>query len=165
MARHDKAFAPRDDKRGDDLDPAGIYQWRAGGERHLFNPITIHKLQKATRLGDFAVFKEYSQMINDQSKEMFTLRGLMDFKIDQSKAIPIEEVEPAEAIMKRFKTGAMSYGSISKEAHRLTGCCHESCRRKNQIRVRAAKIRPVSHRATVTAVARLSSKSPLAVLV
>ena len=84
MARHDKAFAPRDDKRGDDLDPGGIYQWRAGGERHLFNPITIHKLQKATRLGDFAVFKEYSQVINDQSKEMFTLR-LMDFKIDQSK--------------------------------------------------------------------------------
>jgi len=73
--RHDKAFAPRDDERGDDLDPGGIYQWRAGGERHLFNPITIHKLQKATRLGDFAVFKEYSQVINDQSKEMFTLRG------------------------------------------------------------------------------------------
>ena len=117
MARHDKAFAPRDDERGDDLDPGGIYQWRAGGERHLFNPITIHKLQKATRLGDFAVFKEYSQVINDQSKEMFTLRGLMDFKIDESKAIPIEEVEPVEAIMKRFKTGAMSYGSISKEAH------------------------------------------------
>ncbi|MDQ8206586.1 glutamate synthase large subunit [Coraliomargarita sp. SDUM461003] len=116
-SRHRKAFAPRDDERGDALDTGGIYQWRAGGERHLFNPITIHKLQMATRFGDYGVFKEYSNVINDQSKEMFTIRGLMDFKFDESKAIPIEEVEPIEAIMKRFKTGAMSYGSISKEAH------------------------------------------------
>lgn len=116
-ARHNKAYAPRDDERDAALDPGGLYQWRAGGERHLFNPITIHKLQKATRLGDFEVFKEYSTIINDQSKEMFTLRGLMEFKLDDSKAIPLEEVEPIEAIMKRFKTGAMSYGSISKEAH------------------------------------------------
>ena len=116
-SRHRKAYAPRDDERGAALDPGGIYQWRAGGERHLFNPITIHKLQKATRLGDYAVFKEYSNVINDQSKEMFTLRGLMEFKIDESKSIPIEEVEPIDSIMKRFKTGAMSYGSISKEAH------------------------------------------------
>jgi glutamate synthase (ferredoxin) len=116
-ARHRKAFAPRDDERGDALDSGGIYQWRASGERHLFNPVTIHKLQMATRFGDYEVFKEYSKIINDQSKEMFTLRGLMDFKFDESKAIPIEEVEPIEAIMKRFKTGAMSYGSISKEAH------------------------------------------------
>jgi len=116
-ARHRKAFAPRDDERGDALDSGGIYQWRAGGERHLFNPITIHKLQMATRFGDYGVFKEYSNVINDQSKEMFTIRGLMDFKIDESKSIPIEEVEPIETIMKRFKTGAMSYGSISKEAH------------------------------------------------
>jgi len=116
-SRHRKAYAPRDDERGGALDPGGIYQWRAGGERHLFNPITIHKLQMATRFGDYAVFKEYSDAINDQAKEMFTLRGLMDFKIDESKSIPIEEVEPIEAIMKRFKSGAMSYGSISKEAH------------------------------------------------
>lgn len=117
LARHCKAFAPRDDERATPLDPGGVYQWRAGGERHLFNPVTIHKLQKATRLGDFAVFKEYSNAVNDQSKEMFTLRGLMEFKIDESKSIPIEEVEPVSAIVKRFKTGAMSYGSISKEAH------------------------------------------------
>ena len=116
-ARHLKAYGLRDDERSTPLDPGGIYQWRAGGERHLFNPITIHKLQMATRFGDYAVFKEYSEAINDQSKEMFTLRGLMDFKFDESKSIPIEEVEPIEAIMKRFKTGAMSYGSISKEAH------------------------------------------------
>lgn len=117
MARHGKAYLPRDDERDTNLDPGGIYQWRAGGERHLFNPITIHKLQMATRFGDYAVFKEYSNAINDQSKEMFTLRGLMDFKIDESKSIPLEEVEPIEAIMHRFKSGAMSLGSISPEAH------------------------------------------------
>ena len=83
----------------------------------MLNPVTIHKLQKATRLGDYAIFKEYSEVINNQSKELYTLRGLMEFKFDESKSIPIEEVEPAEAIVKRFKTGAMSYGSISKEAH------------------------------------------------
>ncbi len=117
LMRHRKAFGTRGDEMNAALDPGGIYQWRAGAERHLFNPITIHKLQKATRLGDFEVFKEYSEVINNQSKEMFTLRGLMDFRTDNSKAIPLEEVEPVEAIVKRFKTGAMSYGSISSEAH------------------------------------------------
>ncbi len=115
--RHAGAFGNRSDDRAAALDPGGIYQWRAGGERHLFNPITIHKLQLATSQGNRAVFKEYSDIINHQSKEMFTLRGLMEFKIDPAKSIPIEQVEPAEAIFKRFKTGAMSYGSISKEAH------------------------------------------------
>lgn len=107
------------EQRGADteLEPGGVYQWRAGGERHLFNPTTIHKLQKATRLGDYAVFREYSSVVDDQSREMFTLRGLMEFKYDESKSIPIDEVESVEAIVKRFKTGAMSYGSISKEAH------------------------------------------------
>ena len=117
LSRHQKAFAPRDDERDAALDPGGVYQWRANGEKHLFNPVTIHKLQKATRLGDYAVFKEYSEVINNQSKDLFTLRGLMDFKIDAAKSIPIEEVEPVSEIVKRFKTGAMSYGSISKEAH------------------------------------------------
>jgi glutamate synthase (ferredoxin) len=116
-ARHSSAYGPREDERGNALETGGIYQWRAGGERHLFNPITIHKLQMATRFGDYGVFKEYSNVINDQSKDMFTIRGLMDFKFDEKKSIPIEEVEPIEAIMKRFKSGAMSYGSISKEAH------------------------------------------------
>ena len=115
--RHRKAYAERDDIRNEALDPGGIYQWRSGGEKHLLNPVTIHKLQRATRLGDYAVFKEYSEVINNQSKDLYTLRGLMEFKFDKSKEIPIEEVEPAEAIVKRFKTGAMSYGSISKEAH------------------------------------------------
>ena len=115
--RHTKAFGTRGDEKAAALDPGGIYQWRAGGERHLFNPITIHKLQLATSQGDAAVFRQYSDIINDQSREMFTIRGLMDFKIDESKSISIEEVEPIAEIVKRFKTGAMSYGSISKEAH------------------------------------------------
>ncbi len=114
--RSRKAFAERTDGNTE-LDSGGIYQWRFDGERHLFNPTTIHKLQQATRLGDYAVFREYSQAIDDQSRDLYTLRGLMEFKFDESNAVPIEEVEPVEDIVKRFKTGAMSYGSISKEAH------------------------------------------------
>lgn len=115
--RHSFAFAPRPDERSLPLDPGGVYQWRATGEKHLFNPTTIHRLQKATRLGDYEVFKEYSTAVNDQSRDLYTLRGLMDFKFDQNTEIPIDEVESAKDIVKRFKTGAMSYGSISKEAH------------------------------------------------
>ncbi len=114
--RHAKAFDPRD-VPSRELDPGGLFQWRAGGERHLFNPTTIHKLQKATRLGDEAVFREYSEAVNNQARELFTLRGLMEFRAEGAKPVPIEEVEPVEEIVKRFKTGAMSYGSISKEAH------------------------------------------------
>jgi glutamate synthase (ferredoxin) len=115
--RHQFGFGERGDSRAQSLDPGGVYQWRSDGERHIFNPTTIHKLQLATRLGDFAVFQEYSNAVNDQSREMFTLRGLMEFDFDESQSIPVEEVEPVEEIVKRFKTGAMSYGSISKEAH------------------------------------------------
>lgn len=115
--RHSFAFAPRPDERSLPLDPGGVYQWRATGEKHLFNPTTIHRLQKATRLGDYEVFKEYSTAVNDQSRDLYTLRGLMDFKFDKNTEVPIEEVESAQEIVKRFKTGAMSYGSISKEAH------------------------------------------------
>ena len=114
--RHDSAFA-RPPQADDALEPGGLYQWRAGGERHLFNPRTIHLLQQATRSGDFAVFEEYSRLVDDQSREFHTLRGLMEFKVDPARAVPLDEVEPVEEIVKRFKTGAMSYGSISKEAH------------------------------------------------
>ena len=115
--RHQDAFGERQDEANDALDSGGVYQWRKDGERHLFSPVTIHKLQQATWGKDFNVFKEYSKTVNDQTREMFTLRGLMEFKIDPAKSIPIDEVEPASEIVKRFKTGAMSYGSISKEAH------------------------------------------------
>ncbi|MDA0767598.1 MAG: glutamate synthase large subunit [Verrucomicrobia bacterium] len=114
--RHDEGFQLRE-LDDDALDPGGLYQWRSEGERHLFNPQTIHLLQQATRLGDYKVFGQYSELINNQSREAYTLRGLMEIKTDPSKAIPLEEVESVELIVKRFKTGAMSYGSISKEAH------------------------------------------------
>ena len=114
--RHDDAFKTRE-VENDALDPGGVYQWRADGERHLFNPESIHLLQKSTREGDFGLFRQYSQLIDDQSREFYTLRGLMEFKFDPKKEIPLDEVEPASEIMKRFKTGAMSYGSISRESH------------------------------------------------
>ena len=114
LARHRAAFPDRPVDNAT-LPVGGDYQWRDGGEHHLFNPETVHKLQKAVRTGSFGVFKEYSKLIDDQSKNLATLRGLLDFK--PSDAIPIEEVESVESIVRRFKTGAMSYGSISKEAH------------------------------------------------
>lgn len=98
------------------LPSGGEYQWRRDGEYHLFNPLTIHKLQKAVRNNNYAEFKEYSALLNAETAQKGTLRGLFEFK-DFSRSIPIEEVEPIEIIMRRFKTGAMSYGSISKEAH------------------------------------------------
>lgn len=113
--RHRHAF-PERQVNGSVLDPGGNYQWRKDGEYHLFNPDTVHKLQLSVRTNNFKVFQEYSKAVNEQEKHWATLRGLLDFKAG-SKSIPIEEVESAEAIVKRFKTGAMSYGSISKEAH------------------------------------------------
>ncbi|HKU75849.1 MAG TPA: glutamate synthase large subunit [Pyrinomonadaceae bacterium] len=96
------------------LESGGHYQYRKDGEPHLFNPLTIHKLQAACRTGSYATFKEYSALVNEQSP--CTLRGMMELRATRPP-VPIEEVESAEAIVKRFKTGAMSYGSISKEAH------------------------------------------------
>lgn len=113
IMRHGHGFAERGDIPV--LDVGGDYQWRKDGEAHLFNPDTIHTLQQAVRSGDYETYKHYANLVNDQSKKHFTLRGLLDFKTRQS--IPIDEVEPVEAITRRFKTGAMSYGSISKEAH------------------------------------------------
>ena len=99
------------------LSPGGDYQWRSDGELHLFNPRTVHLLQKATRTEDYASFKAYTRDIDRMNKEWCNLRGLLEFDFDSVPSIPIEEVEPVEAICKRFKSGAMSYGSISKEAH------------------------------------------------
>jgi len=113
--RHQRAF-PERSKGVDVLIPGGYYQWRADGDRHLFNPRTIHTLQLATRTNSYAAFKEYSTLVNAQEKEFCTLRALLDFTFAENP-IPIEEVESVEEIVKRFKSGAMSYGSISKEAH------------------------------------------------
>lgn len=115
LMRHNHAFPDRQ-VNGHTLDVGGQYQWRANGEAHLFNPQSIHMLQKATRTGSFETFKEYSRMIDNQSRQLYTLRGLMNLKSSRPP-VPIDEVEPVEEIVKRFKTGAMSYGSISKEAH------------------------------------------------
>ena len=98
-----------------DLDVGGDYRWRRGGERHMFNPTTVSKLQQAVRLKSKESYQVYSEKINKQSKELMTLRGLFEF--NNLDPIPIEEVEPWTEIVKRFKTGAMSYGSISSEAH------------------------------------------------
>ncbi len=114
LARHRRAFAP--EPVNVELDAGGQYQWRDGGEQHLFNPQTIHKLQIACRLNSEKVYREYADLLNDRAKTLCTLRGLLDFKWAENP-IPLEEVESIEEIVKRFKTGAMSYGSISKEAH------------------------------------------------
>uniref|UniRef100_UPI002588617A glutamate synthase-related protein n=1 Tax=Diaphorobacter sp. TaxID=1934310 RepID=UPI002588617A len=99
------------------LDAGGEYAWRARGEEHMWTPDAIAKLQHSTRANNFSTYKEYAQIINDQAKRHMTLRGLFEFKFDPAKAIPVEEVEPAKDIVKRFATGAMSLGSISTEAH------------------------------------------------
>ena len=99
------------------LEAGGEYAWRTRGEEHMWTPDAIAKLQHSTRSGKFDTYKEYAQIINDQSKRHLTLRGLFEFKVDPAKAIPVEEVEPATEIVKRFATGAMSLGSISTEAH------------------------------------------------
>ncbi|MFJ3956538.1 glutamate synthase large subunit [Arthrobacter sp. NPDC090010] len=95
----------------------GEYQWRRDGEPHLFNPETVFRLQHATRERRYDIFKEYTRGIDDQSGKLMTLRGLLTFKNGQRGPVPLEEVEPVSSIVKRFSTGAMSYGSISKEAH------------------------------------------------
>ena len=99
------------------LDTGGEYAWRVRGENHMWTPDAIAKLQHSTRSNNWNTYKEYAQLINDQNRRHMTLRGLFEFKINPSKAIPIEEVESAKEIVKRFATGAMSLGSISTEAH------------------------------------------------
>ncbi|MEX2423192.1 MAG: glutamate synthase large subunit [Acidimicrobiia bacterium] len=116
--RHRVAFTENPAERAHrDLELGGEYQWRREGEIHLFNPETVFKLQHATRQGRYEVFKEYSALIDDQAAKLATLRGMFRFKTGLRPPIPIDEVEPVSEIVKRFSTGAMSYGSISREAH------------------------------------------------
>jgi glutamate synthase (NADPH/NADH) large chain len=116
IRRHHQAF-------GDDpvlatmLDAGGEYAWRVRGEEHMWTPDVIAKLQHSTRANNWSTYKEYAELVNDQSRRHMTLRGLFEFKIDPAKAIPVAEVESAAEIVKRFATGAMSLGSISTEAH------------------------------------------------
>jgi glutamate synthase (ferredoxin) len=113
--RHDDAFPTRPTGRAD-LDWGGEYQWRRDGEYHLFNPDTVFKLQHATRSGQMRIFREYTKLVDDQSRHLATLRGLIELR-QAGTPVPLAEVEPVEAILKRFATGAMSYGSIGQEAH------------------------------------------------
>jgi glutamate synthase (NADPH) large chain len=115
LIRHRAAY-PERDVDGHALPTGGLYQWRASGEAHLFTPESVHALQKAVRQNSQNAYQQYAKLVNEQGKALCTLRSLLDFKGGQN-AISIDEVESAEKIMKRFKTGAMSYGSISKEAH------------------------------------------------
>ncbi len=116
LHHHGRAYAERE-AGPDMLDWGGQYQWRREGEYHLFNPETVFRLQHATRAGKYDIFKQYTKLVDDQNERLCTLRGLFAFKADPAKAIPIEEVEPVDSIVRRFATGAMSYGSISGEAH------------------------------------------------
>jgi glutamate synthase (NADPH) large chain len=116
LIRHRRAF-DRFKNPSIALDVGGLYSWRKEGEYHLFNPETIYKLQLASRNNDYKIYKEYANLINDQSGHLTTLRSLFDLKFDKGSEIPLEEVEPESEIIKRFCSGAMSLGALSKEAH------------------------------------------------
>jgi glutamate synthase (ferredoxin) len=113
---HSKAFDPLGLYTEPSLNSAGSHQYRSGKEEHLYSPMTIHLLQNATQTGSYEKFKQYTQLVDDQDN-IRTLRGCFTFRFPEDGGIPIDEVEPVENIVKRFKTGAMSYGSISQEAH------------------------------------------------
>ena len=118
IARHQIAYPPGGEIPGTKkLPTGGEYQWRRDGEPHLFDPETVFLLQHSTRSRQFEVFKKYTDKVNNRSKDLMTLRGLFEFKANHRNSIPIDEVEPVSEIVKRFSTGAMSYGSISQEAH------------------------------------------------
>ena len=117
-SRHAMAHPARPEERSHRrLELGGEYQWRREGEHHLFNPETVFKLQHATRAKRYDIFKQYTALVNDQSKRLATLRGLFELKTAERTPVPIDEVESVSDIIKRFSTGAMSYGSISAEAH------------------------------------------------
>ena len=111
LIRHKHAYMSDEDS----LEVGGVYQWKRRGEKHLFNPETIHLLQQSTRRNDYGLYKKFADKVNDQVRHAMTLRGLFEFK--DRPSVPIEEVESKESIFKRFATGAMSFGSISHEAH------------------------------------------------
>lgn len=115
LTQHVRAFA-KQAGRDPELDSGGEYQWRKGGEDHLFNPQTIHTLQQACRTNDYKLYKKYSALVQGEYSQNRTLRSLFELK-PAGPAVSIDEVEPVDSIVKRFKTGAMSFGSISKEAH------------------------------------------------
>lgn len=143
LIHHNRAFTEKD---GNDkvLDSGGDYQWRNDGEEHLFNPQTIHLLQHSVRSGNYDMYKKYAALVQGESEKQLTLRSLLQFK-SAYEPIPLEEVEPASSIMKRFKTGAMSFGSISKEAHETLAIAMNRIGGKSNTG-KAAKIQPAIFR-------------------
>ncbi len=118
QARHDYAYPEDAAARAHErLWTGGEYQWRRDGSPHLFNPETVFKLQHSTRTRRYDIFREYTKLVDEQAAELKTLRGLFQLRTGTRKPVPLDEVEPVSAIVKRFSTGAMSYGSISREAH------------------------------------------------
>ncbi len=125
IERHAQAFA----QTTDHLEFGGYYQWRKEGEKHLFTPETIHLMQKACRTGDYELYKQYAKLINESSDSPITLRNLFTFQ--QSNPVPLEEVDSVEKIMRRFATGAMSFGSLSHEAHSTLAIAMNSIKAKS----------------------------------
>ncbi|WP_425553469.1 glutamate synthase large subunit [Gryllotalpicola kribbensis] len=118
LSRHQQAYPEEGAVRAHErLATGGEYQWRRDGSPHLFNPETVFRLQHSTRTRRYDVFRDYTKLVDDQAEQLMTLRGMFTFKKGARPAVPIDEVEPVESIVKRFSTGAMSYGSISREAH------------------------------------------------
>ena len=118
QARHDYAYPEDEAARAHErLWTGGEYQWRRDGSPHLFNPDTVFRLQHSTRTRRYDIFREYTKLVDDQAHELKTLRGLFELRTGERPPVPLDEVEPVSAIVKRFSTGAMSYGSISQEAH------------------------------------------------
>jgi glutamate synthase (NADPH/NADH) large chain len=116
LHHHQRAYGRRESGPAPLLE-GGQYQWRRDGEFHLFNPETVFRLQHSTATGRYDIFKKYTRMVDDQTERLCTLRGLFELRFDRCEPVPIDEVEPAMSIVQRFATGAMSYGSISAEAH------------------------------------------------
>src|SRR5690606_8370695 len=118
QARHDFAYPEDSAARAHErLWTGGEYQWRRDGSPHLFNPDTVFRLQHSTRARRYDIFREYTKLVDDQAKELKTLRGPFELRVGGRPPVPLDVVEPVSAIVKRFSTGAMSYGSISQEAH------------------------------------------------
>ena len=159
--RHDLAHPKNPTERAHrDLWYGGEYQWRREGEYHLFNPETVFKLQHATRAGRYDIFKQYTKLVDDQAAHLATLRGLFSFKLEGARRCPSTRSSRSRKIVKRFNTGAMSYGSISKEAHENAGHRHEPHRRQEQHRRRRRRRRALpSPIPTATCAAARSSRS------
>ena len=139
--RHSQAFDPLELSTDLTLDSIGRHKSRSQGEEHRYNPRTIHTLQESTRRGDYKMFKEYTAMVD--SEESGYLRSLMDFDYPE-QGVPLEEVESVDSIVKRFKTGAMSYGSISQEAHETLAIAMNRLHGKSTL-VRAVRVMTVSN--------------------